>query len=325
MFTWIIEALQGITETHTLLALLPFCVGVLNEGESHEEGFARVEGELATANTDLATAKDAAGKAGNGTWKGGLGADLGNSPLLSKFEDTPEGLNQAFTSHAGLEKLLGHEKVPIPKGPDDVEGHARFNKAMGIPDAAAGYGLADAEVPESMKNMSFSKEKFGEVMHGFKLTPNQAQGLWGAYTEMSKDVYGKALKAHEDHLVEVTNEMRGEWGDAFEGNVALGQLVIDKFSSDKETEDFITSTIMKDPRGIRFLSKIGGNFAENKIGDFKHTRFSLSPEQAQAEYDKISGDANHPYRNEKASDAEHQAALDYVNRLLVVINSGKAQ
>ena len=49
------------------------------------------------------------------TWKANLGTDLRDSPLLQKFEDTPDGLNKAMESHANLEKLLGHDKVPIPK------------------------------------------------------------------------------------------------------------------------------------------------------------------------------------------------------------------
>ena len=92
-------------------------------------------------------------------WKSSLNTDIRNSSLLQKFEDTPEGLNKELESHASLEKLLGHEKVPIPKDVNDVEGWNRFSKAMGIPDKAEGYGLADAQVPEDLKNLGFMTDK----------------------------------------------------------------------------------------------------------------------------------------------------------------------
>ena len=267
---------------------------------------------------------DAATKAGEDfSWKGQLGADAMNSPTLQKFEDTKEGFAKAIDSHLSLEKLLGHDKVPIPKDENDTEGWNRFSKAMGIPDKAESYGLADANIPESMKGMTFDKQKFAETVHAFKLTPNQAKGLWGAYTDMTKEVYAKALKESEEKMTTTVNQLRSEWGDAYDGNVQVGQMVINKFSSDKDMEDFVTSTLAKDPMGIKFLSKIGLEFSENKIGDFKHQRFSLSPEQAQAEIDKISSDSEHPYRNEKSPQAERDKAIDYVNSLQAIVNKGQ--
>lgn len=254
------------------------------------------------------------------SWKSKLGADISNAPTLQKFEDTSEGLGKAFESHLSLEKLLGHEKVPIPKNADDVEGWNRFSKAMGIPDKAEGYGLADVELPGNMKDLSFDKNKFAETVHAFKLTPNQAKGLWEAFTKQSMDSYNKYLTEHENNLKKVVNTLRSEWGDTYDINVELGQTVINKFAGDKESEDYLTSVLTKDPRAIKFLAKIGNQFAENKVGEFQIKRFSLAPEEAKVELDKILKDPSHPYLNEKSSDAEHTAALDYVNNLYKIIN-----
>ncbi len=257
------------------------------------------------------------------SWKTKLNTDLRNSPLAQKFEDTPEGLQKAMESHASLEKLLGHDKVPIPKNADDVEGWARFQKAMGIPDKAEGYGLSDVELPGNMKDLTFDKNKFAETVHAFKLTPGQAQGLWKAYTEQNVEAYSKYQATYQDNLNKVVNQLRSEWGDSYEGNVELGQLVISKFAGDKETEDYLTSTLTKDPRAVKFLAKIGNQFAENKVGEFNYKRFSLSPEQASMEIDKIVKDPNHPYSNPKSTDAEHNSAMDYVNSLYAIVNKAK--
>ena len=291
-------------------------------------GFA--EGEGSGGGEGAGQGGEGAGAGGGGgegsgefNWKGQLGTDLSNSPTMKLIPDTKEGLTKAITDYGELEKLLGHDKVPMPKGDDDVEGWNRLNKAMGVPDRAEAYGLPDAEIPESMKDLTFDKGKFAQVMHQFKLTPNQAKGMWEAYTNMSKEAYGNAGKAHEAKMTEVINQMKGEYGDAYESKIELGQLVINKFSGDQETQDYITSTLSKDARGIKFLAKVGGQFAENKIGEFKHTNFSLTPETAQNEIDKIMNDPTHPYTNPKATEAERNRAIDYVNGLYAATGRGK--
>lgn len=259
----------------------------------------------------------------NSSWKESLRPDLKNSPLVQKFESDPAGLEKMLESHMNLEKLLGHEKVPIPKDINDVEGWNRFSKAMGIPDKAEGYGLADAQMPESMKGLTFDKNKFAEVVHAHKLTPAQAKGLWEEYTRMSMESYDKAMKDHQMKITGVVNQLRSEWGDAYDTNVELGQSVINKFSTDQEMNDYLTSILTQDPRGVKFLAQIGNQFAENKIGDFSMKKFSLSPEQAMEEIDKIVKDQNHAYNSDKASPREHQAAIDYVNSLWQAVNRAR--
>jgi hypothetical protein len=256
-------------------------------------------------------------------WKSQIRADLKGSPLLQKFEDTPDGLNKALESHANLEKLLGHEKVPIPKGVDDVEGWNRFSKALGIPDKAEGYGLADAKLPDSMKGMTLDKGKFAEIVHAHKLTPAQAKGLWESYQNEGITAYNNAMKAHQDNLAKTVTTLKGTWGDQYDVNVELGQMVINKFSDDQEMNDYLTAVLSQDPKGIKFLAKIGDQFAENKIGEFQMKKFSTGPEQAQEEIHAIRNDPKHPYNDEKASPAKRQAAIDYVNSLYSVIQRAK--
>ena len=256
-------------------------------------------------------------------WKAQLPADLANSPTMKKFQDTKEGFAEAVNSHLLLEKLLGYEKVPIPKSKDDTVAWGIFSKAMGIPEKPDGYGLPDVEIPESMKGLAFDKAKFAEVVHQNKLTPEAAKGLWAAYTEMTKQAYPQATKDQQDKITGLINQMRGEWGDAYKSKVELGQMVVNKFSENQETNDFITSTLVSDPRGIKFLAKIGDQFAENKIGDFRYQRYSLTPEEAQAEWDAIKSDMKHPYNDERAPKTARDAAIARVNELIGIARRPK--
>jgi len=257
------------------------------------------------------------------SWKAHIPQDFAQSPTMQKFPDTKEGFAEAVRSHLELEKLLGYQKVPIPKGKDDAAAWAVFSKAMGIPEKPDGYGLPDVEIPESMKGLTFDKAKFAEIAHKHKLTGEAAKGAWADYVQMGKDAYAKAVQAHQEQVTAAINQMRGEWGDAYQSKVELGQMVINKFSDNKEVNDYITAVLAKDPNGIRFLAKIGEQFAENKIGDFKYQRQAMTPEEAQAEVDSIKRDMSHPYNDPKATEAEHNRAVDYVNSLIGVARRSK--
>jgi len=250
------------------------------------------------------------------SWKGKVGEDLSKAPSLGKFQDTPEGLAELSKSYVNLEKLLGHEKVPLPKGPEDAAGRAAFNKAIGVPDSPEKYNLQDAGLPESMANMSFNKDAFAQIIHKHGLTPAQAQGLWKEYTTMSGNIYASHMKQFEDTLNKNINMLRAEWGDAYAGNVELGDMVIAKFADDQAMGDYLTATLAKDPRGLKFLAKIGNQFSENKIGEFKYKRFALTPEEAQNEITRIKNDPNHAYNSEKALQKDHDEAVAHVNRLI---------
>lgn len=253
------------------------------------------------------------------SWKSQLSADLKNSPTLQKFDDTAEGLGKAFTSHLSLEKMLGNEKIPVPKGDDDAEGWARYNKAFGVPDKPDGYKLPDYAAPEGFKN-PVDKAKFMEVAHKYRLTPQQAQGLHKDYTDMVYGEYNRLVGEYTAKMNDTKTALRKEWGDAYDSNVELGNFVINKFAGDEETANFIISQMIQDPRTIKFMADIGKQFSENKIGDFQYRQFSKSPEEAQKEIDSILKNPEHPYNSMKATQQEHEAAVDYVNRLYATVN-----
>ena len=269
----------------------------------------------------------AASAAGMTAWKETLRPDLRNSPFAQKFEDTPDGLNKAMESYGNLEKLLGHEKVPIPKDINDVEGWNRLSKALGVPDKAEGYGLADANIPKDLAQMglTLNKSEFAEVMHAHKVPPGAVKGIWDVYQKKAIESYSNAMKQQQEQLTKTVNSLRGEWGDSYETNVELGQMVINKFSNSQEMNDKITAMLSKDPDGIRFLAKVGEQFAENKVPEFQMKRFSLAPEEALEEVNKIKQDLDGPYMNQKGkyTEKEHQAAVDRVNHLFGIYQKGR--
>ena len=256
------------------------------------------------------------------SWKSQLIPHYANSATINKYPDTKEGFNNSIKSHLELEKLLGHEKIPVPKGPDDEIAMNLFKKAFRVPDKPEGYGLPDITA-ENMENVKFDKKGFAESIHKYNLTPEQAKGIWMDYTEMVKKQYAGNVKKVQDQVSQSSNHLRAEWGDAYASKIELGQMVINKFAEDKEMNDYVTAQLVTDPRGIKFLAKLGEQFAENRIGDFKYQRHALTPDECKREIESIKNDRNHPYNNEKANKAERDKAIEYVNSLYSVLQRVK--
>lgn len=253
-------------------------------------------------------------------WKSLVSQDLANSPTMQKYANTVDGLNDALKSHIELQKMMGHDKVPVPKGPDDIAAMSQFKKAFNIPSEPSGYELADPQWGEEMNGVTIDKDGFAAIAHRYNLTPEQAKGQWGEYTSMINGLMTKHKQETEARMTGVRNELRQKWGDAYDTKVELGQLVVNKFTEDEGENEEITALLSQSPVGVKFLAKIGDQFKENKIGDFKYQNNTMTPEEAQKEIDEIRNSPAHPYNNEKAPEPERKRAIDYVNSLYSVIN-----
>jgi hypothetical protein len=260
-------------------------------------------------------------------WKEQLPTDIKDSPLLKSYENTAEGMTKAFNGYLSLEKMLGREKIPVPKGDDDTEAWGIFAKAMGVPDKPEGYGLEDAKLPDNLKDMTMDKNEFAQAMLESRVPKASVNKLWKIYQQKNVDALNKAIQKQQQQVTEAVNQLKSEWGDAYNINVELGQQVINRFSTDNAENDWLTAVLTKRPAGIKFLARIGDQFAENKVTEFQIKKNTMSPEGAKEEIDRITKDLEGPYHNhkEKFTAREHQAAVDRVNLLHAVINrAGKA-
>lgn len=254
-------------------------------------------------------------------WKSSLSNDLKGAPFMSKFDDTPEGLGKVVESYANLEKLLGHEKVPIPKDEKDTEGWARYRTAMKVPSKPEGYELPDAKLPESLSGVVLDKNKFATIMQANHIPPGQARAMWDVYQKENVAMYNQHIDTLQKQLDNSINALRQEWGGAYDTNVQIAQEVINQFSPDKETNEYITASLLKNPGAVKWLKSVGDQFAENKVGDFNIKRFAVSPDEANAEITKLTSDMNGPYFNmaRKHSAAEQDATIKRVNELREVV------
>jgi hypothetical protein len=252
-------------------------------------------------------------------WYDSLPEDLRNNPTVQKYK-TPE---DQVKGHLELQKMMGNDKVVLPKDENDEVAIAAFNKAIGVPDEAKGYDIPTPENVEGFEGMQFGTDEFKELAFKHKLTPAQAAGIQNDYVEMLTGIKANSEKGYIEALNQAKADLTAEWGLAYEGKVKLAQSVMNKFAGNKENFEYINAKIGADPIALKFLASVGEQFSEGSLGEMgEHTStFTKTPVEAKREYDAIMNDPNDVYwagvRNKTVvSEAARRERVEYVESLL---------
>lgn len=160
-------------------------------------------------------------------------------------------------SYKNLEKLLGSEKVPLPKDANDAEGWDRLFKAAGRPDAPEAYGLDKIEGADP----EFSKAA-AAAFHKAGLNPQQAASLVEFYGAQAKAVQEAQETAFAQQSQLEMGELLKEWGPAYEARISAARQGAQLLGLDEATAAKIERAI-----GSRALTemmfKIGERTSES--------------------------------------------------------------
>jgi hypothetical protein len=241
-------------------------------------------------------------------WYASLDGDYNQHPSIQKFSDA----NGLAKSYLSLEKMMGQDKIVMPKEETDVEGWNSLYGRLGVPETAEGYGLVQPEgVPEGLQDAQMDVKAFAEIAKGLNLTPKQAKGLQTEYADMITGIYNTSEAGKATEMENAKAELTNEWGLAYNEKINLAQNVLTQFAGDKAEFDYINAKIGNDPKAVKMLAKIGAQFSEGSLGDFKPSgSFTKTPAEAKGEYDAIMNDTSDPYWS------GDQSRVDYVMSLL---------
>lgn len=204
----------------------------------------------ATPNTDTTQqAQDA------NDWRAALPEELRGNASLSKYKD----VNALASSYVNLERLLGSEKIPLPKDDNDTEGWNRFYAAAGRPEAADKYEIAKPTLPEGV-NVPYDEdeEKFWRNL-AFEngLSAKQFGKMWetGVKSRMDKAIAWQAESAQAK--TKAQDALRREWGDNYDGNLNLAKAAFRQYA-DPDLAQYLDETgLGNDPRFTKVYYKIG--------------------------------------------------------------------
>lgn len=189
------------------------------------------------------------------------------------------------TGYKNLEKLLGSEKLPMPKGAEDKEGWGRVYDALGRPKTADEYGLP---VPEGDPG-EFAKVASSKF-HELGLSKQQAEGLANWWNETQQ---GQVQQVQQQSAAKMDAEiqaLKGEWGQAWEENVNLGQRAAREFGLDQAKLGALEQALGTGEM-LKFMSRIGRGLTEHTFESGKSTNsFGMTPEAAQQRISELKAD-----------------------------------
>jgi hypothetical protein len=183
--------------------------------------------------------------------------------------------SELAVGYKNLEKLLGGEKLPLPKGADDAEGWGRVYDALGRPKSAEEYKLP---LPEG-DDGSFAKTA-AAWMHEAGLNQKQAELIAAKWNEHMQGAMGQQTQQSAQKVEQDIAALKGEWGQAWNENIALGSRAAKEFGLDADKLTAIEGAIGTGEM-LKLMSRIGRGLTEHNFEGGNTTQsFGMTPEAA---------------------------------------------
>lgn len=234
-----------------------------------------------TATADLGGVNNPAPNASGNWWDGFQDNELKGYVQNKGWKDPAD----LAVGYKNLEKLLGAEKMPMPKGADDAEGWNRVYDALGRPKSADDYKLS---VPEG-DDGGFAKMAAGKF-HELGLTAKQAEGLAAWYNEqgsgrMNEMQQQQAAKAEAD-----MQSLKQEWGAAFDENVEYGRRAAREYGLNAEKLSALENSLGTSEM-LKLMATIGRAQGESDfVTSSSGNTFGMTPSAAQQRISALRAD-----------------------------------
>lgn len=179
--------------------------------------------------------------------------------MASKYTSEEAAIMAGFNA----QRLIGAEKVPIPKTDADWE---NWYTAAGRPKSEADYKFEAPKLPEGLEYDGELEKTFRPVAHKLGLNTKQAAGLRDWWMEQVGARYSKDVESMKADRDKGEAELRREHGQGYDGFVETAKAAL-KHYADEEFVNFLESSgLGNHPQIVRAFGKIGKELiGDNKI------------------------------------------------------------
>lgn len=248
-------------------------------------------------------------------WFDGLDADLKANPSITKFK----GMGDLAKSYIEIQKTLGKDKIVVPTEKSTPEEWKAFWAKAGAPDKEDGYDLNDDDVAEPIRVSAEDKAAFKKAAIEMGVPKKHLEGMFNAFKKMRENSFNQETDKAKNMRGDSETKLREKWGAAYEAKVAGAQKVIDTVFKGKELHP-AWQVLSNDRAFIEGMSELAEMVSEDKIAG--KARVTMTPDEAQSEYNNILGDKKHPFYNELHP--EHDSAVTRMADLQAMIMAGQA-
>jgi len=232
-------------------------------------------------------AADAAAAAAGTNWAAALPPDQ-KAIVDNKGWKSPSDVLKSYTE---VEKLVGYEKIAMPKKDKDgnfvADDMGRAMDSLGRPKNPTDYKTSENfKLPEAFAMNETSKAAFDERAHKAGLLPHQYAFMMDEFSNASNQAMTAQAEAKEKAFTESTLALRTKWGAAYETKAALANNVLKNFMSKEAGNEFVEK-FGNDPQAIELLATIGGNLSEDAMTNIGLIGSGVTPEQAKIQIDEL--------------------------------------
>lgn len=236
-----------------------------------------------------------------------LPEDLRQEPTIAKFTDAAS----LAKSYIQAQRMIGADKVALPGKSATPDEWRDVYRKLGAPDDPNAYEVKIGE------NVLTDNEvgAFREAAFEAGLNPNQAERI----AQFIDQSVTQAQSAREQQIEEVKyqgeQELRKEWGQAFDQQVQLAYKAATTFMGDTDildTVELADGRLLGDhPQIVRMFAKLAKEIGEdNLLGET--TEMVMTPQEAQSRLGELTGQST-PYWDK--FHPEHRQYVDEALRL----------
>ena len=238
-----------------------------------------------------------------------LNEDLRSAAPLQTFKD----VNSLAQSYIHAQSMIGRDKIAVPTKHASPEDWKDVFTKLGLPEKEA-YKLEGLD-PENATEFDKTLQDF---MYENNLLPNQANALYKFLSEQTNSLADKEEEDYNNSIQEGLNNLKNEWGNAYDQNIKLAQRALSTYADDGMINYLRESGLGNDPILIKLFNQVGKGLGEDKmLGDSTPTL--NTPAEAQKKIDSIMDNPNHPYHDQ--SHMGHDNAVKEMENLFKDLTS----
>lgn len=201
---------------------------------------------------------------------------------LQKFND----VNGLAKSYLELERLLGYEKIPMPKADAKPEEWESVWSRLGKPQKPEEYKFEGIPAEEAKKIDPKFLDKIRPLLHEANLTQKQADAVVSKFIELDKAMMNDLQNTLQSELQREWESLKKDWGNAYDSMRDIASRALDSTKIEGVWEWAEKAGVIDDPMFARIMAHFGQGLSEDVLrgGGGSGT---LTPKAAETEYNMI--------------------------------------
>ena len=246
---------------------------------------------------------DAPVETGSSDWLDSIEESLKTEPSLSDIKD----VNSLAKSYVHAQKMIGADKIVMPNDKSTEDEWNDFYAKLGRPEK---YEIKQPELREGVDFDPAAAASMEEIMHKAGLSQTQAQSIIDGYWDMIGDQYDSLVEQAQADQEASQEELRKEFGRAFDQKVALAKRAAEEFGGKPFLEWLEKSGQGDNAAIVRMLANAGAQMSESGAMTGEGSQgFALTPNSAKQEIGRLTGDSNFMNQYYDSEEPGHEQAV----------------